>query len=346
MISSYDQDLHCLYLERSSLHELEKQLKEKMDVLDQQHARISEALRERRSIISPIQRLPSELLCKIFLATLEQTHSDTNPVIRNVASVGNSPWSVSGVSARWRSVALSFQQLWSSVNISITDDNFRDDTYSLCLCLQLNRSQTYPLSMSICVDRTKSTAENLPIQLITILSSSSARIRELSLDLPVILLSKLPALQLSLPLLEILTLLGSSDGDLVGYPRMRLFLFTPNLRSVEMIDIKNPQQNFDFPWNLLKQCKSEHSRGRYWANVSQPHHHLNLLRELKEVEECVLRIGRASADIEFRQNFPLVCSRVRVLELSSWISDYDVFNFVSIFQQVLNRLTLPVLFPL
>ncbi|PBK73261.1 hypothetical protein ARMSODRAFT_851066, partial [Armillaria solidipes] len=89
------------------------------DILDQERTRISEAIHECQGIISPVQRLPPELLCQIFLGTIErpQATADLDAQLHDIKSVGYPPLSISSVSVKWRSIALSFPELWSSINI-------------------------------------------------------------------------------------------------------------------------------------------------------------------------------------------------------------------------------------
>ncbi|PBK95176.1 hypothetical protein ARMGADRAFT_963820 [Armillaria gallica] len=349
MISSCKQDLHRLNLERSSLHafllDLKKHLKEKIDILDQERTRISEAIHECQGIISPVRRLPPELLCQIFLGTIEraQTTADVDTQLHDTKSVGYSPLSISSVSAKWRSIALSFPELWSSINILllVDDGGFSDDLNSKRLHLYLDRSQGYPLSISI-YDLAGGMVDDLPAYLITVLSPSSTRIRELSLHLPAHLFFEISTLRLSLPLLETLILHCTIEEDLYGYNPIRLFAFTPSLISLKFIDVLEPDQSFELPWSQVKQYKSVHHDDTFHGNISQPHHHLSVLRELQQVEECILRLGEASHEFDFEGIiFPLVCLQLRVLDLSSRITDEGEDN--SGFQQVADRFTLPAL---
>ncbi|KAK0240989.1 hypothetical protein EDD85DRAFT_992307 [Armillaria nabsnona] len=342
MISSCDSQLQSLELEESVLqtlfHDLKAQMKflsHEMGTLRQQRGRISEAIRESRRILSPVRRLPSEILYRIFLDTID---------FPNFHPTESSLWSITGVSKRWRDVALTSPKLWSFVNISITDEAFDDLAYIRQLGLQLHRAIKYPLSVSICDIDAESSYDEIPPQLIAILFSFASSIRELHLYLPSVLLSDLTRLQLSSPSLESLVIICTDGIELPNYGQLRLFSFIPQLRLLKVVDVTNVQASFDLPWHLVKEYRSDHIFHFEYPSRdigSRAQEHLVILRNLAQVEKCVLRLGDASED-EFEGSlFPLVCPQLRSLELSSWsIEDYTK---PSAFQQVADRLTLPAL---
>ncbi|KAK0194798.1 hypothetical protein F5146DRAFT_259683 [Armillaria mellea] len=346
MISSYKQDLHRLDLEKSSLYvlllDLTKQLEEKIEILNQERARISEAIHECQGIISPVRRLPPELLCQIFLGTIDraQATADVDAQMHDIKSVGYSPLSISSVSVKWRSIALSFPEFWSSINILLMDDGGLGDDLNLKQHrLYLDRSKRYPLSISI---YDLGMADDLPAYLTTVLSPSSIRIRELALHFPVRLFPEISSMQLSLPLLDTLILRCTAEEELHDYDTTSLFPFTPSLASLKFIDVTEPDQSFELPWGQVKQYKSVHCDDTYHGNVSQPHHHLNVLIALQQVEECILRLGDPSSEYHFEGiDYPLVCPQMRLLDLSSQISGEGYDD--SAFQQIADRITLPAL---
>ena len=81
--------------------------------IDREIARLKEsirALKSPRNELSPISRLPAEILCNIF-SLIED----------NIFSSGRSPksWTnFSRVSQHWRSTALSAPELWSKIPLS------------------------------------------------------------------------------------------------------------------------------------------------------------------------------------------------------------------------------------
>ncbi len=259
--------------------------------------------------------------------------------IHDIKSAGYPPLSISSVSVKWRSVALSFPELWSSINILLPDASGSIDDLDLKrLFLYLDRSQRYPLSISI-YDLAGGSVDDLPAYLITVQSPSSTRIRELSLQLPAHLFFEISTLQLSLPLLETPTLYCTIEQE---YDTIRLFAFTPSLTSLKFINVPEPDQSFELPWSQVKQYKGVDCDDSFLEEISRPHHHLSVLRGLQQVEECILRLGEASHEFDFEGNiFPLVCPQLRILDLSSRMTGEGEDD--SGFRQVADRVTLPAL---
>ena len=77
-------------------------------VIDRDIARLEEsirALKSRRNELSPISRLPAEILCKIFSLNID--------IYRSPRSWTN----YSRVSQHWRSLALSAPELWTNIPV-------------------------------------------------------------------------------------------------------------------------------------------------------------------------------------------------------------------------------------
>ncbi|KAK7470083.1 hypothetical protein VKT23_001524 [Stygiomarasmius scandens] len=147
------------------IHDLLSKLLEKLQHLDFEIIRSETTLarlkRERRDVekyvkahqrlLSPIVRLPSEILSEIFVCCLPE---DRHPT----CSASNAPLSLGLVCQRWREVCLSTPRLWSSVHVvipmndgadSIALTNARIKKRRLGVESWLERSGLLPLSFSI-----------------------------------------------------------------------------------------------------------------------------------------------------------------------------------------------------
>ncbi|KAK0462388.1 uncharacterized protein EV420DRAFT_1184501 [Desarmillaria tabescens] len=359
MIAAYDQQIQNIDTEKSNLEAFSLSLKaqiiavsQRMDALCQERARVTEAVRERQNILSPVRRLPSEILNHIFLNTIDfpvpmtqimqKDEEDTRAELYNWEfTPTESPlWSITEVSKKWRSTSLSSPRLWSYVNIIISDSNFNGHSYVRQLGLQLDRSARYPLSILICHIVEEFSPMDLPPQLVGILFSFSSCIRELHLYVTAHIFSQISDMRLSLPSLEYLVVLRQDGGILGTIDRSRLFSSTPKLQFLEVIDWEG---SLELPCNQVKKYRSDHARcierhSPFPLSGPKVHHHLNALRKFQQVEECTLRLSGVSDTLDLGGDvYPLICPQLRVLNLSSWSID----RTSSAFQQVADRLVLP-----
>jgi len=95
--------------EKTEQVDIRRETRTKVEELNQQRAIINKSLLEQRALFAPIGSLPFELLGIIFEAY--------------VAS-GNSPWNITCISRRFRTVALASPHLWSRITVS---DSIQDE---------------------------------------------------------------------------------------------------------------------------------------------------------------------------------------------------------------------------
>ncbi|KAJ7666130.1 hypothetical protein DFH06DRAFT_984575, partial [Mycena polygramma] len=84
-----------------------------IDALHREHADVQKKIAEHSAILSPLRRFPPEIIETIFRRTLP-------PVSSSFCSSFYSPWNISRVCGRWRSVSLASPHLWTQVNIYST----------------------------------------------------------------------------------------------------------------------------------------------------------------------------------------------------------------------------------
>ncbi|PBK73962.1 hypothetical protein ARMSODRAFT_565962 [Armillaria solidipes] len=210
-VATTDLRISALSAFRQDMVNLISKADEMIVALRGERERVLVEIKENRGLLSAVRRLPSEVLIQIFRETIEfpikVTQSDRDVFWWDFTPVRCSLWTIELVSRCWRTVALTFPELWSYVNIIITDDGFAEGEYSLIrrLGLQLARSTQSSLSFSIC-DSDHSNYEKLPSSLELLLFSVSTRLRELHLCMTAEMFSAIPSLKLPLPSLEILSI--------------------------------------------------------------------------------------------------------------------------------------------
>ncbi|KAF7371153.1 F-box domain-containing protein [Mycena sanguinolenta] len=110
VISQTDARLACLDDEISKLQD-------KLTQLRDERSSLSNYLTRNKAILSPLRRMPPELLGEIFLWTL--------PSMREIWArehyVADSSWALSHTSSSWRAICLSIPSLWSRVAIDYSE---------------------------------------------------------------------------------------------------------------------------------------------------------------------------------------------------------------------------------
>ncbi|KAJ7737091.1 hypothetical protein B0H16DRAFT_1891740 [Mycena metata] len=150
------------------------------------------------AILSPLRRVPPELLGHIFLCTLPGA---VEALKRGRIDMADSPWLLTQISSHWRAVALSIPSLWSNISIDYMESFHNASTYSLPLVeTQIQRSRELRIHFYGCeeMDATPQTA------MLQLLSHHSLRWRDLSLGITSAMAPFLPSLRDRLPALKTL----------------------------------------------------------------------------------------------------------------------------------------------
>ncbi|KAF7371144.1 hypothetical protein MSAN_00749800 [Mycena sanguinolenta] len=92
-------------------------LREKLEQLEDQRATLSSYRTQNMAIVSPLRRMPLEVLADIFSWTLPSLHDACS---FGGPDVAQSPWLLTQISSRWRALALSTPSLWTRVVIDYT----------------------------------------------------------------------------------------------------------------------------------------------------------------------------------------------------------------------------------
>ncbi|KAJ7271017.1 hypothetical protein C8J57DRAFT_1320454 [Mycena rebaudengoi] len=107
--------------------------------LSQRRNETVEHLRVHRAILSPIRRVPTELVCAIFALASAQ----------NRVKWGTPPWRLGFICRSWRHYALSYPLLWSSVTVSCYPCWYESETQRLLSKLQTQLSRAANASLDI-----------------------------------------------------------------------------------------------------------------------------------------------------------------------------------------------------
>ncbi len=308
--------------------------------LDGERRKVVARIAQHKRLLSPVRRLPPEILLKIFLGTIIfpmlRTQSQREEYWWDFHPGKSALWSIELVCKTWRRAVLDFPELWSSINISLSNENFSssDFRYMRRLGRQIARTRCSSLSILICAGSGQTSSGSLPPQLSLFLFSIQDRIQSLHLYLPSAMFTFVASLQLYLPILRTLTLLSANGREFQKLSYTKLFGDTPLLNALDTVDIRSVVSILDLRYHQITRYSTYHAFHGRRAPGPATSHILNVLSRLKNLEECDLRCELLSAG-----NVPQSCKKLRTLTLSSWAYQYPN----SVLAQLLDDLTLPQL---
>ncbi|KAJ6485526.1 hypothetical protein C8R45DRAFT_275339 [Mycena sanguinolenta] len=158
----------------------ESQLQDKLDLIAVDRLSLSNYRMQNKAVLSPLRRMPPELLGEIFSCTWE--FSSRAALSRGKFDVVW-PWVFTWVSSRWRAIALSIPSLWSLVVLDFNPSRMRRSLSPPQLLpfleAQIRRSQKLSIHFYACSE----TDTRLQIQLLELLSLHASRWEELSIGI-------------------------------------------------------------------------------------------------------------------------------------------------------------------
>ncbi|KAJ6503737.1 hypothetical protein C8R45DRAFT_571301 [Mycena sanguinolenta] len=219
-------------------------LKDQLSQLEEERAALAEYHAQNTTILSPLRRMPSELLGEIFSWTLP---------LNRIPDIRNAPWVLTHVSSRWRAVAISKSSLWSKI---FFDFCIETEYSSAMVRTQIERARTLKIAF-----HAASQIDSLPqIDMLAVLLEHSSIWEELRLDLTASLVPLMTDYRGRLPMLRKAWVEWSGSEsqaavDSLDFLRMAASLteisvyseygFLPTILSVHH---QLTQYDFDAPW--------------------------------------------------------------------------------------------------
>ncbi|KAK7014355.1 hypothetical protein R3P38DRAFT_3003307 [Favolaschia claudopus] len=120
------QQLAALEKQMAAIQKERKKLKKKATALDMTMRVIEKEVQAQSAILSPIRRLPPEILCEVFQWAV--LHRLTRKVTGSKIPVAS--WFITHICRSWREAARACARLWSSIEIRMPDhvDNYNSRT--------------------------------------------------------------------------------------------------------------------------------------------------------------------------------------------------------------------------
>ncbi|KAJ7131369.1 hypothetical protein C8R44DRAFT_978242 [Mycena epipterygia] len=252
-----------------------------MEELVAERDQIQKCARKYAAVLSPVRRVPPELMGEIFSLTLPHTRQ-----IEGIP-VDCPPWRLGHICKSWRNWALTDPFLWCSIAIC---DHFSSDlrlSYSIPMIeTQLLRSGNVPLTVAFdsrACDWVESRRWDLLLSECDRWSSVLLRCME---DFHI--LSRWLARWGRFPEMKKLELITYSDGHPLLHP-LNCFSIAPNLREIILTDpgYRYKSVLLSIPWSQITRY-----RGRFLAM-----HQLEILEVASNLIECGLGFLDAPRDI-------------------------------------------------
>ncbi|KAJ6542688.1 hypothetical protein B0H19DRAFT_1000363 [Mycena capillaripes] len=276
----------------SALRDEISELEFALQSLQNKYADLAADTTRYRSILSPVRRLPPEIIGEIFLYFVPSMHSESDFDLQNPPV--QLPWKLGHICHLWRTISVSLSQLWSVMDLwspsrhavavelarrrqdpSLDDDeraftglpvppdpqdNLEDaEGFEIEYLVDyvegcLPRSGNYPLSLRLW------TPESAVFPVLDSLLKHSARWRE------IVLVSPPPTL---------IERLSQFEGDLRGLRRiafteycdsMPIFRHAPNLTELTFLHVYLPFDNHpSIPWSQLTRYCEINSPWNHWG---------------------------------------------------------------------------------
>lgn len=246
--------------------------------------RLAEHLRRHKAIISPVRRVPPELLCEIFASAMEEPDK---VALGTLSDDGGSawkafdpPWYLGHICRAWRDAALAYAPLWSAIVVPCSVGPVRRSKLLPPLEIQLHRSALAPLTiiMSSIEYTYFETNDNYSLLGPTFSHSSRWRTLYLRFDERHAQTSWLLPLEGNLDRLERLAVIDAYDSELPN-----IFAAAPSLRQVVLADwdLSVYSPDVEIPWEQVT----------HYCGASDWMRQLEILQAAPKLVDCVIGFG-------------------------------------------------------
>ncbi|KAK7031599.1 ABC protein [Favolaschia claudopus] len=202
-------------------------IRAKLMKFEEERASLIDHRQRNQAILSPLRRLPPELLGDIFSWTFSPLAESWG----RHESMADTPWVLSHVCRRWRDICLSTPSLWACILIDYTASSPRIPTLPL-VNTRLQRAQRLKIHFYA-----SDKSEHLPqVEMLQLLLEHSSRWEELSLRLSPSIVPLLTTHSIPFPSLKRLWLEWDSAVTWAAMPPLNCFQAAPCLADCSIIN--------------------------------------------------------------------------------------------------------------
>ncbi|KAJ7138199.1 hypothetical protein C8R44DRAFT_976021 [Mycena epipterygia] len=271
---------------------------DRMKFLEEERDSLLSHLANNTAIVSPLRRMPPELLGEIFQWTLP-------PIDEEIMSASCNQWVLTKVSSHWRAIAHSTPSLWSTIVVDFP--SYTPHALSI-IKVHIQRAQT----LKIHFEGSSDSDSQPQIEIFQCLAEHCSRWQELSIELTSDLVPLLSVLRDRIPLLRRLSMSWNDSESQTGVDSIDCFERAPSL-----VDAAIFNKSRHVPILL-----PAHQLTRYWIDGPWAFHRglLTVAPNLVQVHICV----RFSAE-----PLPESDDTIHLLRLQRlFVSNPEVLNYL------------------
>ncbi|KAJ7167030.1 hypothetical protein C8R46DRAFT_269006 [Mycena filopes] len=247
--------------------------------LERQAFYASRHIQRCKCVLSPIRRIPVEILSKIFTA-----YADL--LLPQISDVKKGVWMLGHICGHWRAVAVSTPALWSSFSFRCDPRKHTGAASAAIADEFLLRSSGHPLSITFdCMGGPFCIAGGPCTDVFTAVLAHCQRWRTANIRIPPHLYTELRMVKDNIPNLTTLrlNLLTLSREPPVAFHDTETFRSCPRLVDLQLT-VHTANQLIDFPWHQLTRYSGSAVRGNTDVLASAPN-----------IVDCILRYDRVQA---------------------------------------------------
>lgn len=235
---------------------------------------LQELTTARKAILSPIRRLPSELISEIAYHAIPDVEESVSLKLRE------GPWVLSHLCSRWRDTVVSLPGLWSQPKICPADINYNPMS-PIILDTILTRAKDHRLTFKSVYFDPRFPDMHMYRRILEVMVSRSHLWHNVTMfDFPTELIPVLDAVRNRLPLLNWLWVRFDSDSDVAATTPIDYFANAPLFVHASFHHFPGDLRLLQLPWSQLTRLEA------YDCTAEEE---LYILRQLRSIRSCDLR---------------------------------------------------------
>lgn len=291
--------------------------------LESKHTEIMTIVQKLEALRSPIRRMPTEIMAKVFdLCVGDDEIQKPDPL--------RAPMLLVQVCSAWKELVFSLPCLWRNLKVEFPSEtqNWENVMQSRIMSMHMwiSRTKALPISLTLEHPRGSLIQRDALMSLDTEILTLASRIRELALSFsPLALSTLLTFAQSPLPHLRHLQLHNSNQLPSNDNPSPLQLHDAPSLCSLSIAWSSLDTTQFIVPWNQLTQLSLQYDASPFWNPVHN--NYLVVLRQCPNLTSCSLGIGATIIDIDPDVVVPVTLPKLESMSIRLFCQTPYVHHF-------------------